>query len=108
MGWFFEQGIEVEQSDNKVFYWWSKAAANGIPESQNAITFLYREDRGTDVDIEQAYYWYSMVYENGDSQSRLNKEELGKEFTNAQLIALNEKVDVDKKFLSLKSNEMKN
>ena len=102
MGWFFEQGIEVEQSDSKAFYWWSKAAVNGVPESQNAIAFLYREGRGTDVDLEQAYYWYSMAYENGDSQSRLGKEELEKNFTDTQLKSLNEKIYADKILLNLK------
>ena len=30
MGWFYEQGLVVNQSDTKAFEWWPKSAQQGI------------------------------------------------------------------------------
>ena len=48
MGWFYEQGIEVTQSDKQAFYWWMKAAEKGVSESQCAIAQLYEKGRGVE------------------------------------------------------------
>lgn len=71
MGWFYEQGIEVEQSDKKAFEWWHKSAKKGIPESQCGIAQLYEQGRGTDKNYINAYVWYSRAVMSGDEDSQM-------------------------------------
>lgn len=93
MGWFYEQGIEVEQSDQEAFKWWSRAAAKGVPESQNGVALMYHHGRGgVDIDLEQAYFWYSIAYKNGDSPSRPSIQKIAKELSDEQLARLNQKI----------------
>ena len=92
MGWFYEQGIGVQKSDEKAFYWWSKSAPKGIMESEGALGGMYQEGRGTTKDIEKAYYWHSIAYKNGYSWSRHNIKDLEKELTKEQVNDINEKI----------------
>ena len=87
MGWFYEQGIVVTQSDTEAFRWLSKAAIHGVPESQNGIANMYHKGIGTDVDLEKAYYWYSVAYKNGDVASLSGVKEIEKNLSTEQLSA---------------------
>ena len=72
MGWFYEQGVVVEQSDKKAFEWWLKSANKGITESQCAIAQLCEYGRGTDRDFINAYIWYSKAIMSGDEDSQIS------------------------------------
>lgn len=85
MGWFYEQGVEVEQSDAKAFEWWLKAANKGIPESQCAIAQLYEQGRGTDKNYINAYVWYSKAIMSGDEESQLLIANLSSRMDDEQL-----------------------
>ncbi|MFK5984009.1 MAG: tetratricopeptide repeat protein [Pseudomonadota bacterium] len=71
MGWFYEQGLEVKQSDKKAFEWWSKSASKGIVESQSGLAQLYEKGRGTNTNFSEAYYWYSQAILNGDQEAQI-------------------------------------
>ena len=71
MGWFYEQGIQVYQSDEMAFQWWLKAAQKGVPESQLGVAQLYEAGRGTTKDFIEAYVWYAKAIMSGDKDSRL-------------------------------------
>lgn len=92
MGWLYEQGIEVPQSDEKAFHWWSISAPKGVKESENALGGMYQEGRGTEKDLEKAYYWYSLAYKNGDSWSLHNIKDLEKELTKEQINNIKEQI----------------
>ncbi len=85
MGWFYEQGIEVEQSDKKAFEWWQKSAPKGIPESQSGIAQLYESGRGTDKNYINAYVWYSKAVMSGDKESQILLANLSTKMSKQQL-----------------------
>ena len=92
LGWFYEQGIEVSQSDKKAFFWWSKSAPKGIRESENALGGMYQEGRGTKKDLKKAYYWYSLAYKNGDSWSRQNIKDLEKLLSKEKILEIKHQI----------------
>ncbi len=71
MGWFYEQGIEVPQSDEKAFEWWSKSASKGIPESQCGLAQMYETGRGTGQSLTDAFVWYSHAIMNGEQDAEV-------------------------------------
>lgn len=93
MGWFYEQGIEVEQSDKSAFEWWSKSATSGIAESQCAIAHLYEHGRGTKQDYIKAYTWYSRAIMSGDQESQILISNLTNKMNEMQLKQAKEKLN---------------
>jgi len=85
MGWFYEQGIEVPQSDEAAFEWWHKSASKGISESQCAIAQLYEYGSGTKQDYINAYYWYSKAIMSGDTESQVLISNLSNKMDSEQL-----------------------
>ena len=87
MGWFCEQGLEVEQSDTNAFNWWLKSAPKGIVESQYGLAQLYETGRGTAKNNIQAYYWYSQAILNGDTEAQIFISNLSSKMDSAELDA---------------------
>ena len=85
MGWFYEQGIEVIQSDRKAFEWWSKSATMGISEYQCGMAQLYEHGRGTTQDYINAYVWYSRTIMSGDEDSQILISNLSNKMNEMQL-----------------------
>lgn len=85
MGWFYEQGIEVPQSNEMAFEWWNKSASKGIAESQCAIAQLYEYGRGTKQDLTNAYIWYSRAIMSGDEESQVLIANLSTKMNDEQL-----------------------
>ncbi len=71
MGWFYEQGIEVEQSYLKAFEWWQRSASKNIAESQCALAQLYENGYGVEQSDIQAFIWYSKAIMNDDEEAEL-------------------------------------
>ena len=71
MGWFYEQGIEVEQSYLKAFEWWQRSAAKNIAESQCALAQLYENGYGVNQSDTEAFIWYSRAIMNNDEEAEL-------------------------------------
>ena len=87
MGWFCEQGLEVEQSDTKAFNWWLKSAPKGIVESQRGLAQLYEKGRGTEKNNIKAYYWYSQAILNGDTEAPIFISNLSSKMDTTELDA---------------------
>ena len=85
MGWFYEQGIEVPQSDKIAFEWWTKSANKGVPESQCALAQLYENGRGTNQSYVNAYVWYSHAIMSGDEESQTFINNLSNKMSETQL-----------------------
>lgn len=71
LGWFYEQGIEVPQSYEKAFEWWSKSASKGISESQCGLAQMYETGRGTGQSLTDAFVWYSHAIMNGEEEAEI-------------------------------------
>ena len=67
MGWFHQQGIEVSQSDNEAFNWWTTSAPKGVAEAQAGLGSLYLSGKGTMINYQKAYYWLSLAVKNGET-----------------------------------------
>ena len=93
MGWFYEQGIEVAQSDKNAFEWWSKSASYGVPESQCGIAQLYEYGRGTKQDYINSYVWYSRAIMSGDEESQILIANLSNKMNEMQLTQAKEKLN---------------
>ena len=64
LGAFYEYGIDVPKDEKKAFYWYTKAANQGLAEAQYSlglITFL----RGGKNDAKQAFKWFGKAAEQG-------------------------------------------
>lgn len=85
MGWFYEQGIEVPQSDEIAFEWWSKSAIKGVPESQSALAQFYENGRGTKKNPVNAYVWYSHAIMSGDEESQTFINNLSSKMSDVEL-----------------------
>ena len=85
MGWFYEQGLEVKQSDTEAFNWWLKSAPKGIVESQSGLAQLYETGRGTEKNNLEAYYWYSQAILNGNTEAQICISNLSTKMNSAEL-----------------------
>lgn len=85
MGWFYEQGVEVAQSDKHAFEWWFKSATKGVSESQCAIAQFYEYGRGIKQDSINAYVWYSRAIMSGDKESQILISNLSSKMDKIQL-----------------------
>jgi len=62
LGWLYEKGEGVEQSDVKAFEWFQKSAAQGLESAIAALGDMYKEGRGTPQNTEKAEELYSTSY----------------------------------------------
>ncbi len=86
LGWFYEQGVVVAQSDEKAFNWWSITAPKGVPESQAGLGVLYLYGRGTEINYQKACYWLSLALRNNESYIKQDLIKAKKELTLWQLL----------------------
>ncbi|QLO37389.1 SEL1-like repeat protein [Klebsiella sp. RHBSTW-00484] len=75
LGLLYEQGEDVEQDENRAFFWFSCAAKQGHADAQHSLGVCYREGKGTTQDFQQAIYWFmkSAVQENVYAQYDLGR-----------------------------------
>ncbi|WP_434659150.1 hypothetical protein ACMYSL_16945 [Klebsiella sp. MISC125] len=75
LGLLYEQGEDVEQDDNRAFFWFSCAAKQGHADAQHSLGVCYREGKGTNQDFQQVIYWLmkSAVQENVYAQYDLGR-----------------------------------
>src|ERR1043165_3631001 len=57
----YKNGEGMEKNLEKAFYWYQKAAENGLIHAQNNLALLYHKERN----LEKAFYWYQKAAENG-------------------------------------------
>jgi TPR repeat protein/formylglycine-generating enzyme required for sulfatase activity len=68
LGYLYENGLGLAQSDFKAFVWYRKAAENGDPEGMFNLGKMYDAGRGVGKDDTQAVTWYRKAAQFGDPQ----------------------------------------
>lgn len=73
LGYCYQNGLGVEQSDKQAAYWYQKAAEQEHVDAQNALGFCYQKGLGVDQSDKQAVFWYQKAakLENTDAQFNL-------------------------------------
>ncbi|GES99793.1 kinase-like domain-containing protein [Rhizophagus clarus] len=64
------EGIEINLE--RAFYWYQKAAENGIKEVMIDLAGCYENGEGTEKNLEKAFYWNKKAAENGDEKAIFN------------------------------------
>ncbi len=66
MGYNYDHGVGVEQSRERAFEFYLRAAELGFPVAQNNTAFFYRQGFVSPVDLQKAFYWYNLSAEQND------------------------------------------
>ena len=72
LGFSYQQGIEVTQSDSIANLWFLKAAAQGYKDAQFKTAYNYATGRGVPKNDQQAFYWSAKCAEQGDVECMFN------------------------------------
>ena len=64
LGFFYLDGIGVEEDDEQALKWFKMAAEQGEPDSAYAVGLCYYNGEGTDRDYVQALEWFTKAAEN--------------------------------------------
>ena len=65
-------GRGVEQSNEKAFYYFNKAANQNDPFAQNEIAYMYAAGKGTQKNDAKAFSWYKKAAEHGLASAQYN------------------------------------
>ncbi len=65
MGWFYLNGVGVEQNLDEAWYWYRKSARQGDPRAMFSLGYLCYIDRN----YSGAYTWFSQASEAGHKRS---------------------------------------
>src|ERR1700722_12252756 len=58
--------------NNNYFNETMKAAQDGDTDAQNKLASLYHNGKGTERNVEEAFYWYQKAVENGNTDAQNN------------------------------------
>ena len=77
MGYFYHEGLGVEQDLSQAFAWTKRAAEHGDWDAQYNLAEFYEEGIGTAADLAQAKYWYQQAAGQNHSLALKKCQELG-------------------------------
>lgn len=74
LGYLYEEGLEVEQSYQKALHHYTLSAEKGFSSAQFALAALYRDGKGTPVDMEKAasLFFSSVQQHMEDAKEKLS------------------------------------
>lgn len=72
MGVRYLLGRGVEQSNEKAFYYFNKAAEEGDPFAQNELAYMYAAGKGTSRNYAKALSWYEKAALQGLASAQYN------------------------------------
>ena len=58
VGYFYFDGLGVENDPAKAFFWTERAAVHGDRDGQYNLAWFYETGVGCKIDMEKARYWY--------------------------------------------------
>ena len=61
LGFNYQNGIVVAQSDTEAFKWYRRAADQGFAIAQSNLGVMYASGRGVSKDLTEAYMWYALA-----------------------------------------------
>lgn len=92
LGEMYEYGRGVTRDEKQAFYWYQKAADQGLASAQNNLGVLYLNGRGVAKDSQQAFYWYQKSADQGNAHGQYN---LGVMYKNGQSVSKDDAKAVD-------------
>ena len=69
IGYLYEHGLGVVQSDAEALSWYSRAAEAGLPEAQHNLATLYHHGRGVSRNHDVAYKWFTSAANAGYTEA---------------------------------------
>jgi uncharacterized protein len=81
LGYMYETGYGVLQSDATAAIWYRKAADHGDSEAQNSLGAMYENGRGEPQDYALAAMWYRKAADHGNTTAQKN---LGRFYENGR------------------------
>jgi len=84
LGYMYDTGEGVEQSDRYAFLWYRKAAEQGHPKAQTNLGVLYANGSGVAQDLKLAYVWFNLAAAQGYTPAFQNRQMLIEEFPEAE------------------------
>lgn len=85
LGAMYYEGTGVTQNYETALKWYRLASEQGDAGSQNNLGFMYQSGEGVAPDNLQAYMWLSLGALNGDEEAVINKDNLAKQMTPADM-----------------------
>jgi len=70
LGIMYDKGEEVPHNSKQAFYWYKKAAEQGVAEAQYNVAVMYGGGRGIRRNSKQAFYWYKKAAEQGVAKAQ--------------------------------------
>ncbi|RGB41670.1 kinase-like domain-containing protein, partial [Rhizophagus diaphanus] len=68
----YHSGEKIEKNLEKAFYWYQKAAENGVEVAMFNLAICYENGKGTEINLEKAFHWYQKSAENGNINAMYN------------------------------------
>ena len=70
LGYFYDEGLGVEQDYKKAKEWYEKAAEQGNATAQFNLGYLYENGLGVEQDYKKAKEWYEKAIEQGNATAQ--------------------------------------
>jgi hypothetical protein len=85
LGYLYDKGQGVPQSDREALRWYVKAAEQGEPRAQYNLGLMHATGQGVPKDYVEAYFWLSLAARHGDKQAVEAREYLAEQMTPEQM-----------------------
>jgi eukaryotic-like serine/threonine-protein kinase len=70
VGYFYDQGLGVEKSDQQAAIWYRKAAEQGHRSAQFTLATMYEYGSGVQQSDEEAFNWYKKAADQDDAEAQ--------------------------------------
>lgn len=72
IGLMYRNGDGVSQNDRKAFFWFGKAASQGLAAAQDRLGWMYANGVGTEKDMRKGITWTYLASRQGDKTAKTN------------------------------------
>ncbi len=94
LGYLYDKGQGVPQSDREALRWYRQAAEQGEPRAQYNLGLMYANGQGVTKDLVEAYVWVTLAAERGDKRAVDAREWLAGQMTPEQITEARERTRV--------------
>lgn len=70
LGLAYYNGDGIEESYEKAFEWWTKAAEEEVPGAMYNLGIMYRDGDGVEQDLFNAMYWFGKASRYGMEEAK--------------------------------------
>jgi TPR repeat protein len=86
LGYMYDKGQGVPQSDAKAREWYERAGEQGEPRAQYNLGLMHLNGQGVKPDLVQAYYWISLSAAQGDTQALDARDYVSEKMSEDQIV----------------------